>query len=51
MQAIGWKLPSLGQSLQNSLLRAREKFHSAKLKTFLVSHSVLQHIFKEPCLA
>lgn len=29
----------------------RERFHSKKLKTFLISHTVLQHIFKEPCLA
>lgn len=29
----------------------RERFHSGKLKTFLISHAVLQHIFKEPCLA
>lgn len=32
------------------LLGRREKFHSGKLKTF-ISHTVLQHIFKEPCFA
>lgn len=28
-----------------------EKSHSGKLKIFLISPSVFQHIFKEPCLA